>query len=572
MAQTRIYDYLIIGGGSAGCVVASRLSEMAGKTICLVEAGRDLGENIPPQVTSPYPGRAYFDRSLTWPKLRVRLIDDPAAPELPYEQGRGLGGTSLINGIGSNRGSPDDYREWQEAGAEGWDWPNVLPYFRKLERDACYGHDDEFHGSSGPWPVQHIPEETFSRFTRDIHRVVKKRNYPYYSDQNGIWRDGVFPTAVNLDHNGHRASAATTYLRAEVRARKNLTVICETRALRLLFSGTVVMGAELEGCGETFSIRAREVIVCTGALHTPALLLRSGIGAKADLANIGISSLVDLPGVGKNLMEHPSIGVTAFISRTARMEPGDQYHIQSVLRWSSDRPGTPTGDMHTAIVARAGWHAIGNQMASLFSWVNKSYSTGEVRLNSADPHDEPRVCFNMLSDPRDLERLAIAFRQSAAILLDPALEETVIAALPSTFSPRIKKFLAPTWRNGALTALVAPFVDRFSVVRRLVLNEAQGTAPALKQLMSNSDLLHAFLKTNVGGVWHPCGTVRMGRASDPMAATDHNGLVRGVSRLRVCDASLMPTIPCANINVPVLMIAEKISDVIKTEANTETKI
>lgn len=573
MPDTITYDYLIIGGGSAGSVMASRLSEMEGKTVCLVEVGRDLSEaNMPAQVASPYPGRAYFDRSLTWEGLRARLSENPSAPEIPYEQGRGLGGTSLINGIGSNRGSPQDYREWHDAGAAGWDWPDVLPYFRRLESDAGEGAESGLHGTSGPWPVRRIPRESFTGFTRAVHGALESRQFRAGTDQNGPWRDGIFPTSVNLDEHGRRASAATTYLRPAVRARRNLTILCDTRALRLMVSDGVAQGAELLGPRGPFTLRAREVIVCTGALHTPALLMRSGIGPAAELAGLGIAPIADLPGVGGNLMEHPSIGVTALIARGARMAPGDHYHIQSVLRWSSNRPDTPVGDMHTAIVARAGWHSIGNQMASLFSWVNKSYSTGRVRLRSDDPMSEPEVRFDMLSDPRDLERLGMALRQSASVLTDPALAGTVLAALPSSYSPRIKKFLAPTWRNGVLTAIAAPLVDHVPAMRRLVLKQAQGDAPSLEHLMRDDAALEAYLKANVGGVWHPCGTARMGRADDPMAVTTSDGRVRGLSGLRVCDASLMPTIPCANINVPVLMIAEKISDDIKAAAGMEAKI
>jgi 5-(hydroxymethyl)furfural/furfural oxidase len=565
--EQRVFDYLIIGGGSAGGVLASRLSEAAEKSVLLVEAGRSLdATSISDHVASPYPGRAYFDRSLTWRNLKARFSDHEDAVDVPYEQGRGLGGTSLINGIGSNRGSPADYREWQESGAEGWDWPDVLPYFRKLESEKEHAQDLEHHGADGPWPIRHIPAASFTGFTKAAREVLFHRQFSEGADQNGAWRDGVFPAAVNLDGAGKRASIATTYLRSEVRRRPNLTILCDTQAVSLKVKNRVVVGARLLGKQGTVEVSALEVILCAGALHTPALLMRSGIGPAEPLAQLGIALVTDSPGVGQNLMEHPSIGVSALISRKARMPRQEQYHIQNILRWSSKLPDTPHGDMHTAIVARAGWHAVGRQMASLFSWVNKSYSTGEVALASADPLVEPVVRFHMLSDPRDMTRLAMAFRQSASVLLELMEAGIVKAAFPSTYSTRIKKLLAPTQRNRIMMHLAAPMIDHFGPVRRAVVRAARGDAPAISDLMRSDALLSDYLKTNVGGVWHPCGTARMGRAEDGLAVTAPDGRVHGVSGLRVCDASLMPTIPCANINVPVIMIAEKIADTIKASA------
>jgi len=557
--KQRHFDFLIVGGGSAGGVLASRLSEDPDIRVLLIEAGPEITEETMPEaVRSPYPGRAYFDPRLTFPKLQARLSSWSGAVEGAYEQGRGLGGGSIINGIGSNRGSPADYDEWQAAGAVGWSWEDVLPVFRKLETDRQYGGDTERHGSDGPWPIGHIDPAGFTGFTRALHRSLAREGYLLRKNQNGDWQDGVFPIAVNLNENNQRASIPTTYLRKEVRRRPNLTIYCDTSVEYLLFDGNLAVGAMIRSASRQWPAHAREVILCAGALHTPALLLRSGVGPARDLQSLGIPVVADNRGVGGNLMEHPSIGVTALLRPGARL-PADTYHIQSILRWSSRLEGTPSGDMHIALAARASWHAVGEQLGVMFSWVNKSYSTGQVTLRSADPSIEPKVDFRMLSDTRDRLRLAQSLRLSIRTLARPEARQAVVQAVPSSYSQRIKTFLVPTRRNAVLTAIAAPLMDHVSFVRDQVLRVAQGNAPGLDRLAYDDGLLDDFVMRNVGGVWHPCGTAKMGRQDDPSAVTAPDGTVYGVRGLRVCDASLMPTIPCANLNLPVLMMAEKIA-------------
>lgn len=575
------WDVAILGGGSAGCVLAARLSEDAARRVLLVEAGPDLvpGEE-PAEILSPYPGLAYFNPAWTWGGLRARLgagggerprganaEGEAAAPveARPYEQARILGGGSSINGIGANRGAPSDYDGWAALGAEGWSWREVLPVFRALEADADFGGDAAWHGADGPVPIRRVGEEGGTAFSRALAAEFERRGFPRRPDQNGRWEDGVFPIAVNTDAAGRRASFAACYLTREVRARANLRIATRTRALRLRFEGARAAAAALRGPdGVEREVAARLFVVCAGAIHSPALLLRSGVGPAKELRALGVPVAADVPGVGRGLQEHPSIGVSAYLRPgPARLPPGPRYHIPLVLRWSSGLEGEPPGDMHTAINLRSGWHAVGRRVGTVFSWVNRSHSRGAVRLRSPDPDDPPEVAFNLLSDERDLVRLAAAFRLAASALAAPGVAREALEVFPSTYSARVKRWLAPTRRNGALTALAAPLMDALPAFRSRALALAREGAPLAELLAPGPQgeaALRAHLRRHVGGVWHPSGTCRMGSEGDAASVcSPADGRVFGVAGLAVCDASLMPAIPCANLNIPVAMIAEKLA-------------
>jgi 5-(hydroxymethyl)furfural/furfural oxidase len=559
-----VIDYLILGGGSAGCVLAARLSEDPGKTVCLIEAGRNISRtDMPAAVRSRYPGRAYLDTANIWRRLTARMSGSSAARR--YEQARLLGGGSAINALMANRGAPADYDEWHALGAHGWHWSACLPYFRKLETDCDFG--GELHGTSGPLRVQRASLTRVSPFVRAVLATLDARGHTRRDDQNGVWQDGTFIGAIGVSETGERIPTSVCYLDDTVRARINLTIRTDTLVERVLFDGKRAVGALLanrDGTHET--LRAAKLIVCAGAIHSPALLMRSGIGPAADLAALGIDVIADRGGVGGNLMEHPSIAVSAFLPRDARTPFPDEHHEQAIVRFSSGVPGTVPGDMHGAILSRSGWHSVGYRLGTIFFWVNKSYSRGRVTLTSAHANDEPAVDFNMLSDARDLERLKLALRFGAQTLADPLMARHRGTLLPSSYSPRVASVAVPGMWNALQRGTLAALLDIAGPLRAWLVRRVVTQGVTLDRLLADDDELTRFVTRSVGGTWHPSGTCRMGAADDPLAVCDARGAVIGVKGLYVCDASLMPSIPCANTNVPTIMIAERIADMLRGRA------
>lgn len=553
-------DYLILGGGSAGCVLAARLSEDPNKRVCLVEAGRDIAPGkMPAAIASRYPGRAYLDVRNIWQRLTARMA---AQGSRRYEQARLLGGGSAINALMTNRGAPDDYDEWGRLGAEGWSWDSCLPYFRKLETDCDF--TGPLHGDAGPVRIRRTAPAFLSPFVKGVMGVLASRGLPTRADQNGEWQDGVYVGAIGVSEQGERIPVSVCYLTDEVRARPNLTLRTECVVDRVLFRGTQAVGARvLDRAGAVEELHAAEVIVCAGAIHSPALLIRSGVGPLDQLLDLGVPLVADRPGVGGNLMEHPSIAVSALLTTQGRTPHVDEHHEQAIVRFSSGLPGTVPGDMHGAILSRSGWHSVGYRLGTMFFWVNKSYSRGRVQVTSLDPLQEPDVRFSMLSEARDLQRLKQALRMGAETLSAPGLNPLRSVVFPSSYSPRVAKVAMPGRFNALQRGVLSLLLDIAGPLRGWVVRGLVTQGVTLEKLLADDRALSEFVRANVGGTWHPSGTCRMGRADDPQAVTLNDGRVIGVTGLRVCDASLMPAIPCANTNVPTIMIAERIADLIK---------
>ena len=553
-------DVLVVGGGSAGCVMANRLSADAGRRVLLVEAGADTPPGrVPPEILDSYPMPLFHGDRYVWPGLDAAVTTDRSGRQRrrAYEQGRVMGGSSSINVQSANRGLPRDYDAWAALGATGWGWVDVLPFFRKLETDLDFG--GPLHGRDGPLPIRRILEADWPPFARAAARAFDASGLPRRRDQNGDFADGLFPTAFS-NRDDARVSAAAAYLDAATRARPNLAIAAETEVVALSVEGRRVTGAVLRGPdGADRSVAARHVVLCAGALQSPTLLLRAGIGPAAHLRDCGIAIVADRPGVGANLRDHPALTVAQVLPPALRLPVAYRRASFLALRYSSDRPGGSASDMYLTASARGGWHALGRSLGLYFLWVNQPHSVGRLRLRPSNPTGPADIDLGLLSDPRDLDRLASGVRLLVDLAVSPHLNPNPHELFPASFTPAIKRLSAVTRRNAALTAVLACLLDGPAPLRRLILRGLTGGAELASLCHRDGDLAD-YVRGNVFGVWHAGGTCRMGATDDPDAVVDPAGRVIGLEGLTVADASIMPRLPSANTNVPVLMGAEKIAD------------
>jgi 5-(hydroxymethyl)furfural/furfural oxidase len=561
-----MFDYIIVGGGSAGSILANRLSARGTNRVLLCEAGEDTPDGrVPEPILESRSGFASRDPRFLWHQLRVTTEviphNDPTAPRpiaLRYEQARVLGGGSSINGQLANRGSPADYDDWEARGASGWRWDTVLPYFKKVERDIDF--DGPLHGSDGRIPVRRVFPDNWSDYAKAIGEAFELAGYNYVPDQNGEYLDGYYPLAMSNLYD-RRVSAAIGYLGPTIRQRANLTISTDTQVSALLFEDAACVGIRAVVRGKQTEFRGREVILSCGAIHSPAMLLRAGIGPGPTLRDLGIEVRAHLAGVGQRLMDHPSISVACYLHPRARSNPHSQRSLHVGLRYSSGLEGAPAGDMALTASNKSAWHSIGDRIATINIWVNKTFSeTGQVYLSSTDWRDEPKVDFNLLSDQRDLVRLMTGLQQMAALHDLPPLKAITSHVFPASFTDKVRKVGDVNLKNRILTTVGAWMLDGPAPLRQFMFRSFIMESPGIRQALQDDELLEAYVRRGARGVWHCSCSCRMGADDDPMAVTTPAGRVRGVYGLRVVDASIFPMIPCANTNIPTMMVAEKIAD------------
>jgi 5-(hydroxymethyl)furfural/furfural oxidase len=384
---------------------------------------------------------------------------------------------------------------------------------------------------------------------------------PRRLDQNGEFEDGIFPPAFS-NHDDRRVSTAAAYLDGPTRARPNLEIMSESTVTDLVVAegraGRIIIRRR-DDSQRSVAVAGR-VILAAGALQSPAILMRSGIGPGEHLRALGIDVVKERPGVGANLRDHPALTFSQVLPRHLRLVGDFRRASLVALRYSSGIPGGTPSDMYMTASARAGWHALGSMLALHFLWVNRPYSVGSLRLASPKPEIYPVVDLNLLADERDLLRLADGVRRLAGLLVNPALNVNADDLFPAAYTPRIRRLSAVSRLNRYATALLARALDVPAPLRGFILKTFLLGGVGFSDILRDENLLRDFIRRSVFGVWHPSGTCRMGRPDDPLAVVDTGGRVIGTENVVVGDASVMPRLPTANTNIPTIMIAEKISD------------
>lgn len=566
------YDFVIIGGGSAGCVLANRLSADGRRKVALLEAGPDTPpDDVPESIYAEGYLPDYFQDIRYWTKLEV--YRDPVGNRSPaeveqeltayrYEQARVMGGGSSVNGQVALRGLPSDYDEWERMGAAGWSWEDCLPYFRRLERDMDF--DGPLHGREGPIAIRRTFPSEWAGFALAFREALGRKGLAYHADCHAEFGDGCFPFPKNNVY-GRRVSAAVAYLDAATRLRGNLEILPETMVRSIAFEGTRAVAIEVVGPAGARRIEGREIIVSAGALHSPAILMRAGIGPADHLKDHGISVLADLPGVGANLQDHPLVGIGVHLRPEARLKPSIKNSFLMYTRFSSGLQGCPPHDMKMSLGNRFDQTDVGHQFAAVRVGPDKAFSRGYVRLRGTDPATEPLVAFNLLSDSRDIARMIEGIRFGYRTLMTDPVPATTYSVFAGVYTDWIRRLSNRSLPSRIMTATGARLLDTNDTVRDMLMRVVKSREFDIHAMISDDRAVEDFARSAVLGNWHACGTCAMGPAANRSAVVDPSGRVHGIEGLRVVDASVMPSIPCANINLTTIMVAEKLSDAILRE-------
>ena len=511
------YDTVVIGAGSGGGVVATRLSEDPDRSVLLLEAGPDYPEfeRLPEEIKFGFAsGIDTVTTHHNW-EFYGRGTESSGALHIP--RGKVTGGSSAINGQVFLRGVPEDYDSWAAEGNDQWSYQNLLHYFRKMETDTEFGGSD-FHNSDGPIVCRRFSQGEWRPDQTAFYAACRNIDMADVPDFNHPDATGVGPVPLN-NPNGIRLSTALGYLNL-ARHRLNLTIRPNCTVHRILFDGSRATGVQVESGGETFVVEAGEIVLSSGSIGSPHILLLSGVGPAEQLAAVGIPQVHELPGVGQSLRDHPIVYVPF------RTKPGHSLdphapRMQVAARWTAT--GSPHRNdlqilMSSLINPRAYTNPDGSPVEGLgmYTFINLEEGAGELRIISTDPYAAPSIDFRFFENGFDLERCREVVRIAAELGKHPAF-------------------------NDIIEERIRPSDDE----------------------LESDEVLDAFIRRTVVSGQHLTSTCKMGPASDTMAVVDQQGRVHGLEALRVADASIMPNCVRANTNCTTMMIGERISDFIR---------
>ncbi len=550
-------DFLIIGGGTAGSVLASRFSEDGATRVLLIEAGQDTPPDATPaDIADTFPSSS-LNRDYFWSDLKAERVVGEARRS--YPQARVMGGGSSVMGMWALRGIPADFDSWAGFGAQGWGWNDVVKFYRQVEDDAVRRRDSNM---PGPMPITRVPKEEWPGFARGFETAAAQRGFAMVEDINEDGGNGFFSLPLSQGED-RRASSPQCYLTDAVRRRANLAIWPNARVSRLRLDGGRVSGVDVERDGAIETIGARQIILSAGAIHSPAMLLRSGIGPAADLQALGIAPAVDRPGVGANLQNHPYLHFALTIPRGQRFAEDLHQFGLAALRHSSGLEGCQPSDLLNFAIGRVSPRPYGAAIGMVGAALYSPKSRGRVTIDSPDVGVLPRIDFRLLSDPRDPPRLLRAARYAQELLRDPAIASTYEDAflLPPVLS--LHQFNQPGLKGALFELAAKAALASPSAVKRRLLEQVIRPGRWVGNRQRQKPATDAEILAAAAPMGHPTSTCSMGAPDAAMAVVDSQCRVYGVQNLRVIDASVMPSVPSANTNLPTTMVAEKMAHAIR---------